>query len=71
MTERNNRDTSADSPGADHDIGSDTGVLPGDNASDGFHVRTLVIDGETVLFDIEDHQRWLQSDSAVVLTEAV
>ena len=71
MTERDNRDTSADVPATDRDTNSNTDVSLGENSSGGPLVRSLVIDDETVLYDLEDHQRWLQSDTAVVLTEAV
>jgi hypothetical protein len=71
MTERDNKDTSGDAPETDLDNDPDASVPHRDNISTGCLVKSLELDGDTLLFNIEDDQRWLQSDTAVVLADAI
>lgn len=47
------------------DIGADAGAPTHGRTDDDGHVRSFTVDGRTVLFDVDDAERWIESDAAV------
>lgn len=60
----------SDHPMTDSNHGSDADAQTTEQQCDDDRVRSFTLDDQTVLYDVEDAERWIQSDTAVALGDA-